>query len=86
MPMVHHKHGKYPDNHREAALAGKLWGGVFMPANDKTRKIKLGKTTADRDIQKMLLHLDDPQSHFNPHKLLRFYADHCHPGAQKFYA
>ena len=86
LPMEHIKFGKFPESHKDKELAGKLWGGVFMPANDKPLQIKLGKTTVDRDVPKMLTHLNNPACPLNLYEIIQLYKSKCHPDALKFYA
>ena len=67
-------------------MAGKLWGRAFVPTNDKTWKVKLGKTTLERDVPKMLTHLNNPGCPLNLYEIIQLYKSKCHPDVRKFCA
>ena len=52
----------------------------------RQRMTRLRRSSLARRLQTGTLHLNDPKSHLNPHKLIFFCVDHCHLGAEKFHA
>jgi len=82
--MAHIRFGVFSHKHGPE-LNGLNWGGVFIPIH-KTQKLKLGKTTLDRDVPKVLLCVEDPHSQLCPFTIIQKCMSKCHPEAKNFCA
>ena len=84
LSMEHIRFGVFSHKHGPE-LSGLNWGGIFIPIH-KTQKLKLGHTTLDRDVPKVLIYSEDPYSQLCPWMIIKKYLSKCHPDAKNFYA
>ena len=67
-------------------VAGIKYIGVQVPFS-KTRELGIGKTNLPPKQDFILTIPEDPNHDcFNPYAIIKYYIDHCHPHAKKFYA